>query len=108
MTTFKNLGIKKIEKRFAGKKIKNMDLILGKPIKIIDFEICPSKRNLGHDFIKMQIVFRDKKRFLTTGGKYLRKILSQVDPKTIRKEGIDTVILQKHGYYYFEGTLVET
>lgn len=107
MTTFSALGIKKIERRFAGMKINNLDCdVVGKPIKILDFEICPSKKKQGSTYLKMQILLKGKKRFLSTGGKFLQRVLSQVDKATLAKEPIETVILKEKGYYFFEGTMV--
>lgn len=45
MSTFRELGVKEVERRFVGKKIKNKSEVIGKKISILDFEICPSKKN---------------------------------------------------------------
>ena len=44
MSTFRELGVKEVERRFVGKKIKNKSEVVGKKISILDFEICPSKK----------------------------------------------------------------
>lgn len=107
MTTFNALGIKRIERRFAGLKINNIDCdVVGKPIKILDFEICPSKKKQNDTYLKMQILLKGKKRFLSTGGKFLQRILSQVDKEILKKEPIETIILKDKGFYYFDGTMV--
>ena len=107
MTTFNALGIKRIERRFTGVKINNLDCdVVGKPIRILDFEICPSKKKQGSTYLKMQILLEGKKRFLSTGGKFLQRVLSQIDKSTLGKEGIETVILKEKGYYFFAGTMV--
>ncbi len=107
MTTFSALGIKRIERRFTGVKINNLDCdVVGKPIKILDFEVCPSKKKPDSTYLKMQILLEGKKRFLSTGGKFLQRVLSQVDKESLAKEPIETVILKDRGFYYFEGTMV--
>lgn len=107
MTTFSALGIKRIERRFAGAKISNIDCdVVGKPIKILDFEICPSKKKQGSTYLKMQILLNGRKRFLSTGGKFLQRILNQVDKEILKKEPIETIILKDNGFYFFEGTMV--
>lgn len=107
MTTFSSLGIKKIERRFSGAKINSVDEILGKSIKILDFEICPSKKRQDSTYLKMQIFVDGKKRFISTGGKFLQKVLEQVDSEALKDNPIDTKILRNGSYYYFEGTMVE-
>lgn len=108
MTTFMSLGIKKIERRFSGTKINNLDVeVVGKPIKILDYEICPSKKRPNTTYIKLQIVVDGRKRFINTGGKYLQQVLSQVNISDLHREPIDTKILKTNGYYYFEGTMIE-
>ncbi len=107
MTTFSALGIKRIERRFTGVKINNLDCdVVGKPIKILDYEICPSKKKQGSTYLKMQILLEDKKRFLSTGGKFLQMVLKQVDKNELAKNPIETKILKEKGYYFFEGTMV--
>lgn len=107
MTTFSALGIKKIERRFAGTKINNLDYdVLGKPIKILDFEICPSKKKQGSTYVKLQLLLEGRKYFLTTGGKFLQMVLSQIDNTILKDNPIDTRILKGKGYYYFEGTMI--
>lgn len=106
MTTFSSLGIKRIERRFTGTKI-NKQYVIGKPIKILDFEICPSKKRQGTTYLKMQILLEGKKWFLSTGGKFLQETLKQVDRQLLIKEPIETRILKTNGYFYFEGTMVE-
>ncbi len=106
MATFKTLGIKKIERRFAGTKIHNLDTdVIGKSIKILDFEICPSKRKQGSTYVKLQLSIEGKKYFVTTGGKFLQMVLLQVDNSTLKDSPIETRILKTNGYYYFEGTM---
>lgn len=107
MTTFSALGIKRIERRFTGVKVNNLDCdVVGKPIKILDFEICPSKKKQNSTYLKMQILLEGKKRFLSTGGKFLQKVLSQVDKSILAQNPIETKILKDRGFYYFEGTMV--
>ena len=107
MTTFSALGVKRIERRFTGMKINNLDCdVVGKPIRILDYEICPSKKRKDSTYLKMQILLEGKKRFLSTGGKFLQRVLCQIDRDTLKHEPIDTMILKEKGYYFFEGTMV--
>lgn len=106
MATFKSLGIKRIEKRFSGNKITSLDKIIGKPIKILDFEVCPSVKKAGTTYVKLQILFEGEKKFFMTGGKYLQLVLKQIDPEALKEEPIETKILRENGCYYFEGTMV--
>lgn len=46
------------------------------------------------------------KRFLSTGGKFLQRVLCQIDRDTLKHEPIDTMILKEKGYYFFEDTMV--
>ena len=105
MSTFTSLGIKWVERRFAGKKVKNFEVLVDKPIKILDFQICPSKKNLDHDYVKLQLLFKNQKRFVTTGAKLLVSVLSQINVKDIVNDPISTIIKKKGGCYYFKGTL---
>lgn len=79
---------------------------MGKPIRILDYEICPSKKRKDSTYLKMQILLEGKKRFLSTGGKFLQRVLCQIDRDTLKHEPIDTMILKEKGYYFFEGTMV--
>lgn len=106
MATFNNLGIKRIERRFTGVKVSSLDEIVGKDIKILDFEICPSKKKQNDTYLKMQVLLDGKKRFLSTGGKFLKRVLAQVDREMLKSDPIETVILKTKGYFYFEGTMV--
>ena len=106
MTTFSALGIKRIERRFTGMKINNLDCdVVGKPIKILDFEICPSKKKQGSTYVKLQLSINKKKYFLTTGSKFLQMVLCQVDNTALKDNPIETKILKTNGYYYFEDTM---
>ena len=45
-------------------KINNLDCdVVGKPIRILDYEICPSKKRKDSTYLKMQILLEGKKRF---------------------------------------------
>ncbi len=107
MATFSSLGVKRIERRFTGVKINNLDCdVVGKPIKILDFEICPSKKRQNDTYLKIQIQQEGKKRFLSSGGKFLKRVLAQVDRDSLKREPIETMILKEKGFYFFEGTMV--
>lgn len=105
MSTFRELGVKEVERRFVGKKIKNKSEVVGKKISILDFEICPSKKNAEENYLKLQILLDGKKRFMSTGAKYLLQVMSQIEHDDIKNDPIEAVILQRNGYLYFKNTL---
>lgn len=107
MASFANLGVKRIERRFTGTKITNVEQeLVGKEIKILDFEICKSVKKADGVYIKLQMLVDGKKRFWATGGKFIVTIMKQVDPEALKKEPIETKVLKDRGVYYFDGTVV--
>lgn len=96
------LGIKKIERPFEGDNIK-IEAIIDRPIQVLDFEVRPSEKKPNTDYLKMQIRFEGKKRFVGGGYQFLCEVLKQVNKKDLP---FDTIIRNKRGYY-FEGTIDE-
>lgn len=105
MTTFSELGVKKIARPFEGDKI-GIDNVIGKPIQILDYAICPSKKKDGSTYMKLQVRYEGVKRFISTGSTFLQEIMQQVDKDQLHKKPIETKILKNRGYY-FEGTIEE-
>ena len=97
-----DLGIKKIERPFEGDSIK-IEAIIDRPIEVLDFDVRPSEKKPNTDYLKMQIRFEGKKRFVGGGYQYLCEVLKQVDKKDLPFE---TIIRNKRGYY-FDGTIDE-
>lgn len=102
MTTFSSLGVKKIARPFECDKI-SIDNVIGKPIQILDFAICPSKKKDGTTYLKLQVRYEGVKRFISTGSTFLQEIMQQVGKDSLP---IETKILKNRGYY-FEGTIEE-
>lgn len=100
--SLKDLKINKVERPFEGDKIK-IEVLVDKPITILDFDIQDSSKKEGTKYLKMQIKYEGKKRFLGGGFQFLCEVLSQIDKRDLP---LDTVIKYKRGYY-FEGTLEE-
>ena len=95
--------IKKVERPFGGKKIK-IEKVVDKPIIVLDCGIFNSIKRPGTTFVKLQIVFKKKKRFISGNYKLLKKVVRQIDRKTDLP--FETIIRFNRGYY-FEGTLKE-
>lgn len=93
---------KKIERPFEGDKI-NIEAIVDQPITILDFDVRESGKKPGTDYLKMQIEFNGKKRFLGGGYQFLCAVLRQIDKSNLP---LQTIIRNKRGYY-FEGTIDE-
>lgn len=96
------LGIKKIEHPFEGDSIK-IEAIIDRPIEVLDFDVRPSEKKPNTDYLKMQIRFEGRKRFVGGGYQYLCEVLKQVDKSNLPFE---TTIRNKRGYY-FDGTIDE-
>lgn len=93
---------KKIERPFEGDNIK-IEAIIDRPIEVLDFEVRPSEKKPNTDYLKMQIRFDGKKRFVGGGYQFLCEVLKQIDKSNLP---LQTVIRSKRGYY-FEGTIDE-
>lgn len=91
---------KKIERPFEGDKI-NIEAVVDQPIKILDFEVRPSEKKKGTDYLKLQIEFNGQKRFLGGGYQFLCQVLKDIDKCNLP---FDTIICNKRGYY-FDGTV---
>ena len=98
LTEVKNL--KKVSRPFEGDNVK-IEVLVDKEIEILDFEIKDSTKKPGTDYLKMQILYEGKKRFVGGGYQFLCKILKQIDHKDLP---LTTIIRNKRGYY-FDGTL---
>ena len=96
------LGIK-IERPFEGDNIK-IDQIVDRTIDVLDFEVRPSEKKPGTDYLKMQIRFEGRKRFVGGGYQFLCDFLKKVDKKFLPLT--DCIIRNKRGYY-FDGTIDE-
>lgn len=93
---------KKIERPFEGDNIK-IEQLIDKPIEVLDFTVRPSEKKPNTLYLKMQIRFEGKKRFVGGGYQFLCQVLQQVDKNNLPFE---TIIRNKRGYY-FEGTIDE-
>lgn len=93
---------KKIERPFEGDSIK-IEAIVDRPIEVLDFTVRPSEKKPNTLYLKMQIRFEGKKRFVGGGYQFLCEILKQVDKSNLP---FSTIIRNKRGYY-FEGTIDE-
>ncbi len=91
---------KKIERPFEGDKI-NIEAIVDQPIKILNFEVRPSEKKKGTDYLKLQIEFNGQKRFLGGGYQFLCQVLKDIDKCNLP---FDTIIRNKRGYF-FDGTV---
>ena len=93
---------KKIERPFEGDNIK-IEQLIDKPIEVLNFEVRPSEKKPNTDYLKMQIRFEGKKRFVGGGYQFLCEVLKQIDKSNLPFE---TIIRNKRGYY-FDGTINE-
>lgn len=93
---------KKIERPFEGDNIK-IEQVIDKPIEVLDFEVRPSEKKPNTLYLKMQIRFEGRKRFVGGGYQFLCEVLKQIDKNNLPFE---TIIRNKRGYY-FEGTIDE-
>lgn len=93
---------KKIERPFEGDNIK-IEQLIDKPIEVLNFEVRPSEKKPNTLYLKMQIRFEGRKRFVGGGYQFLCEVLQQIDKKNLPFE---TIIRNKRGYY-FEGTINE-
>lgn len=93
---------KKIVRPFEGDSIK-IEAIVDRPIEVLDFTVRPSEKKPNTLYLKMQIRFEGKKRFVGGGYQFLCEILKQVDKSNLP---FSTIIRNKRGYY-FEGTIDE-
>lgn len=93
---------RKIERPFEGDNIK-IEAIVDRPIEVLDFQVRPSEKKPNTDYLKMQIRFEGKKRFVGGGYQFLCEALKQIDKSNLP---FNTIIRNKRGYY-FEGTIDE-
>lgn len=93
---------KKIERPFEGDSIK-IEAIVDRPIEILDFTVRPSEKKPNTDYLKMQIRYEGKKRFVGGGYQFLCEVLKQIDKSNLP---FTTIIRNKRGYF-FEGTIDE-
>ena len=93
---------KKIERPFEGDSIK-IEQLIDKPIEVLDFQVRPSEKKPNTDYLKMQIRFEGRKRFVGGGYQFLCEVLKQIDKSNLP---LNTIIRNKRGYY-FEGTIDE-
>ena len=100
----------KIERPFEGDEIK-IDQVVDRDIELLDFEVRPSEKKAGTDYVKLQIRFEGRKRFIGGGYQFLATYLKKLPPAKVLKtlppgKGLPqpTVIRNKRGYY-FEGTI---
>lgn len=93
---------RKIERPFEGDSIK-IEQLIDKPIEVLDFQVRPSEKKPNTDYLKMQVRFEGRKRFVGGGYQFLCEVLKQVDKSNLPFE---TIIRNKRGYY-FDGTIDE-
>jgi len=77
MFNFKDLGIKPKENAFVGKKI-DVEDILNLEITVIGYEIKPSTKKAGSNYLTMQIETEGNKRVVFSGSKTLQDLIEQV------------------------------
>lgn len=95
------LGVK-ITRAFEGDKLK-IEQITDKEVELLDYEIIESKKKPGTEYLKLQVLYEGKKRFIGGGYMYLCQVL-----KMIKKEDLPlTVTVRNKNGYYFEGTIDE-
>lgn len=109
-----------IERPFDGDNIK-IDKLVDEEITILDFEVRESVKNHGHKWIRMQVLYNGRKRFVKGGydyiASYLKKVeerfipnkesLSQVEVEKLKTKylPLEDVVIRSNRGYYFEGTL---
>lgn len=98
----RELGIK-ISRPFEGDNLR-IEQVVDKEIEILDYEIRESKKTPGTRYLKMQVRFEGKKRFIGGGYSFLCDTLEQIDKSQLP---INVTVKNKRGYY-FEGTLDES
>ena len=96
------LGIK-IERPFEGDKIV-IDQVVDRLIDVLDFDVRESEKKKGTLYLKMQIRFEGRKRFIGGGYQFLAEFLMKVDKKFLPLT--NCTIRNKRGYY-FDGTIDE-
>lgn len=99
----------KIERPFDGELIK-IDKLVDEEIDIIDFEVRESTKNAGHLWVRMQVLYKGKKRFVKGGYDYIAKFLQKVEQQFSDKSKndylpIEKVVIRNNRGYYFDGTL---
>lgn len=97
------MKIKKIVRPFEGERI-NINDIVDERITILDFEIRDSKKDIGGKYLKMQILFNEKKWFVGGGYKYIIQFLEQLDKDEVCPIERCVIRHDKMGYY-IGGTL---
>ena len=112
-----------IERPFDGELIK-IDKLVDEEIDIVDFDVRQSVKNSGHLWVRMQIMYNGKRRFVKGGYDYIAQYLLKIqnlympveedDKKLTVKQmeeiknkylPLEKVIIRNNRGYYFEGTL---
>ena len=93
----------RIERPFEGDNIK-IDQIVDRVIDVLDFEVRPSTKKPDTDYLKLQIRFEGRKRFVGGGYQFLCDFLKKVPREALPLT--NCIIRNKRGYY-FEGTIDE-
>lgn len=96
MNTFKDLNIPTL-KRFTGEKI-SVKKLLNIEIKVTAFEILPSKKKEGTEYLTLQIELAGEKRVVFSGASGLKEQIRNV-PK--EKLPFLTTIKADNEYYEF-------
>lgn len=99
----------KIERPFDGELIK-IDKLVDEEITILDFEVRESVKNSGHLWVRMQVIYKGRKRFVKGGYDYIAKFLKQLEAEFKGDEAriflpLENVVIKNDRGYYFEGTL---
>lgn len=97
-----DMKLKKVDRPFEGEKMK-IETAIDKDITILDFDIINSTKREGTKYLKMQVLYEGKKRFIGGGYQFLIEVLEQIDKSDLP---LDTVIRYRRGFY-FDGTIDE-
>lgn len=77
--------------------------------KVLDFDVRPSEKKPGSDYLKMQIRYEGRKRFIGGGYQFLCDFLKNAEKQYGKDQLLpltDVIIRHKRGYY-FDGTIDE-
>ena len=98
----------KIDRPFEGDNIK-IEQVIDKKIEVLDFDVRPSEKKPGSDYLKMQIRYEGRKRFIGGGYQFLCDFLKNAEKQYGKDQLLpltDVIIRHKRGYY-FDGTIDE-
>jgi hypothetical protein len=77
MESFSTFGIKPIKQGFVGPQIE-VYKVLNKEIVVEKYEIAPSKKKVGTDYLTLQVIVDNQSRVIFTGSRYLIEMIKKV------------------------------